>query len=127
MTSFWYRYGVSNLDLSRAPVDIRLIQDELLQNVGSVLLIDGEWKIDTKYGRQFAAEKWEETTAVPISLPFDILCLSISDGRFLWVQVRNYLCWYIAAQFSAAFSLPSSHSQRMSPLVKQIQFCHHTG
>lgn len=30
-------------------------------NVGSVLLIDGNWKIDTKYGRQFIAEKWEET------------------------------------------------------------------
>jgi exodeoxyribonuclease V alpha subunit len=30
-------------------------------NVGSVLLIDGDWKIDTKYGRQFIAQKWEET------------------------------------------------------------------
>ncbi len=30
-------------------------------NVGSVLLIDGNWKVDTKYGRQFLAESWEET------------------------------------------------------------------
>lgn len=30
-------------------------------NVGSVLLIDGNWKIDAKYGRQFLAENWEET------------------------------------------------------------------
>lgn len=30
-------------------------------NVGSVLLIDGNWKIDSKYGRQFLAETWEET------------------------------------------------------------------
>ncbi len=30
-------------------------------NVGSVLLIDGNWKVDAKYGRQFAAENWEET------------------------------------------------------------------
>ena len=29
--------------------------------VGSVLIVDGNWKIDTKYGRQFVAEKWEET------------------------------------------------------------------
>jgi exodeoxyribonuclease V alpha subunit len=27
-------------------------------NVGSVLLIDGEWKSDVKYGRQFIAQKW---------------------------------------------------------------------
>ena len=30
-------------------------------NVGSVLLVEGEWKVDGKYGRQFAAESWEET------------------------------------------------------------------
>lgn len=30
-------------------------------NVGSVLLIEGNWKIDAKYGRQFTAENWEET------------------------------------------------------------------
>lgn len=30
-------------------------------NVGSVLLIDGNWKVDGRYGRQFAAKAWEET------------------------------------------------------------------
>lgn len=30
-------------------------------NVGLVLLVDGNWKIDSKYGRQFLAESWEET------------------------------------------------------------------
>ncbi|WP_432631240.1 SF1B family DNA helicase RecD2 [Brotaphodocola sp.] len=30
-------------------------------NVGSVLLVDGNWKIDSRYGRQFLAESWEET------------------------------------------------------------------
>ncbi len=30
-------------------------------NVGSVLLADGNWKVDAKYGRQFVAENWEET------------------------------------------------------------------
>jgi ATP-dependent exoDNAse (exonuclease V) alpha subunit len=34
--------------------------------VGSVLLIDGDWKIDTKYGRQFNARKWEETMPASI-------------------------------------------------------------
>lgn len=30
-------------------------------NVGSVLLIYGNWKVDSRYGRQFVAESWEET------------------------------------------------------------------
>lgn len=30
-------------------------------NVGSVLLVEGSWKVDAKYGRQFVAENWEET------------------------------------------------------------------
>ncbi len=30
-------------------------------NVGSVLLAEGDWKVDAKYGRQFSAESWEET------------------------------------------------------------------
>lgn len=28
-------------------------------NVGSVLVCDGNWKVDAKYGRQFVAENWE--------------------------------------------------------------------
>lgn len=35
-------------------------------NVGSVLLIDGDWRIDPKYGRQFMAQKWEETMPASI-------------------------------------------------------------
>lgn len=30
-------------------------------NVGSVLLVSGDWKVDARYGRQFMAEHWEET------------------------------------------------------------------
>lgn len=30
-------------------------------HVGSVLLLEGFWKVDGKYGRQFSVEKWEET------------------------------------------------------------------
>ena len=30
-------------------------------NIGSVLLLEGNWKVDAKYGKQFAAERWEET------------------------------------------------------------------
>lgn len=34
--------------------------------VGSVLLVDGTWKIDAKYGRQFMAERWEETVPATV-------------------------------------------------------------
>lgn len=30
-------------------------------NVGSVLVCEGSWKVASKYGKQFVAEKWEET------------------------------------------------------------------
>lgn len=40
---------------------VTVIGNLLDVNVGSVLLIDGHWKVDSKYGRQFVAESWEET------------------------------------------------------------------
>lgn len=40
---------------------VTVIGNLLDVNVGSVLLVNGSWKIDTKYGRQFVAETWEET------------------------------------------------------------------
>lgn len=40
---------------------VTVIGNLLDVNVGSVLLIDGNWKADSKYGRQFVAESWEET------------------------------------------------------------------
>ncbi len=40
---------------------VPVIGNMLDANVGSVLLAEGEWKVDSKYGRQFVAEKWEET------------------------------------------------------------------
>ncbi|MCD8083500.1 MAG: ATP-dependent RecD-like DNA helicase [Clostridiales bacterium] len=30
-------------------------------HVGSVLTMQGQWRVDGKYGRQFSAQKWEET------------------------------------------------------------------
>ena len=35
-------------------------------NVGSVLIVEGNWKVDPKYGRQFAADSWEETMPATI-------------------------------------------------------------
>lgn len=35
-------------------------------NVGSVLLVEGTWKVDARYGRQIVAESWEETMPATI-------------------------------------------------------------
>lgn len=35
-------------------------------NVGSVLIVEGNWKVDAKYGRQFTADSWEETMPATI-------------------------------------------------------------
>jgi exodeoxyribonuclease V alpha subunit len=35
-------------------------------NVGCVLTVRGQWKNDSKYGRQFGAESWEETLPATI-------------------------------------------------------------
>lgn len=40
---------------------VTVVGNLLDANVGSVLLVDGNWKNDVRYGRQFAAENWEET------------------------------------------------------------------
>lgn len=40
---------------------VTVVGNLLDANVGSVLLIDGNWKMDVRYGRQFVAENWEET------------------------------------------------------------------
>lgn len=40
---------------------VTVVGNLLDANVGSVLLMDGDWKVDSRYGRQFMAQKWEET------------------------------------------------------------------
>jgi len=40
---------------------VTLVGNLLDVTVGSVLLVEGQWKVDKKYGQQFLAETWEET------------------------------------------------------------------
>ncbi len=40
---------------------VTVVGNLLDANVGSVLLVEGEWKVDARYGRQFMAARWEET------------------------------------------------------------------
>ena len=45
---------------------VPVIGNMLDANVGSVLLVEGNWKVDGKYGKQFVAENWEETLPATI-------------------------------------------------------------
>ncbi|MBR1391132.1 MAG: ATP-dependent RecD-like DNA helicase [Lachnospiraceae bacterium] len=40
---------------------VPVIGNMIAANVGSVLVCEGNWKVDAKYGKQFVAENWEET------------------------------------------------------------------
>lgn len=40
---------------------VTVVGNLLDATVGSVLLIDSNWKVDAEYGRQFLAESWKET------------------------------------------------------------------
>ena len=60
---------------------VTVIGNLLDVNVGSVLLIDGNWKVDSKYGRQFVAESWEET------LPATVFGIEIYLGSGLIIGV----------------------------------------
>lgn len=45
---------------------VPLVGNLLDASVGSVLLVEGDWKVDARYGRQFQAERWEETMPATI-------------------------------------------------------------
>ena len=34
--------------------------------VGATLVVEGEWRVDKRYGRQFAAQSWTETMPATI-------------------------------------------------------------
>ena len=40
---------------------VAVVGNLLDASVGSVLLVEGSWKVDSRYGRQFMADSWEET------------------------------------------------------------------
>lgn len=59
-------YSVLKVRVKNEADLVTVVGNLLDVNVGSVLLVDGNWKIDARYGRQFAAEKWEETMPATI-------------------------------------------------------------
>lgn len=54
-------YSVLKVNMKGYDDLVTVVGNLLDANVGSVLLIEGDWKIDGKYGKQFTAVKWEET------------------------------------------------------------------
>jgi exodeoxyribonuclease V alpha subunit len=61
--------------------------------VGSVLTVQGEWKVDGKYGRQFIASQWEET------LPATALAIEKYLGGGLIKGIGPQFAKKIVAQF----------------------------
>ncbi|MDY3919102.1 MAG: ATP-dependent RecD-like DNA helicase [Candidatus Limivivens sp.] len=59
-------YSVLKVAVKGYPELVPLVGNLLDAVVGSVLLVYGEWKVDARYGRQFQAEKWEETMPATI-------------------------------------------------------------
>ena len=54
-------YSVLKVNVKGYDDLVTLVGNLLDAVVGSVLLVEGEWKVDSRYGSQFVAEKWEET------------------------------------------------------------------
>ena len=54
-------YSVLKVRLNGYDDLITVVGNLLDVTAGSVLSIEGDWKVDAKYGRQFIAEQWEET------------------------------------------------------------------
>ena len=54
-------YSVLKVHIKGCDGLVPVVGNLLDANVGSVIIAEGNWKVDGKYGRQFIAEKWEET------------------------------------------------------------------
>ena len=61
--------------------------------VGAVLTVEGSWRIDKRYGRQFAAEKWTE------ELPADIIGIEKYLGSGLVKGIGPKFAMLIVAKF----------------------------
>ena len=78
-------------------------------SIGSVLLVEGEWKVDAKYGRQFIASKWEET------LPATVYGIEKYLGSGLIKGVGPVYAKKIVAQFGAdTLNVIEDEPQRLS-------------
>ena len=61
--------------------------------MGAVLTVEGSWRVDKRYGRQFAAEKWTE------ELPADIIGIEKYLGSGLVKGIGPKFAKLIVAKF----------------------------
>lgn len=59
-------YSVMKVNVKGYSDPVTLVGNLLEVPAGSVLLCDGNWKVDKKYGSQFVAESWEEVMPATI-------------------------------------------------------------
>ena len=59
-------YSVMKVNVKGYNAPVTLVGNLLEVPVGSVLLCDGNWKVDKKYGSQFVADSWEEVMPATI-------------------------------------------------------------
>ena len=59
-------YSIMKVNVKGYNDPVTLVGNLLEVPVGSVLLCDGSWKVDKKYGSQFVAESWEEVMPATI-------------------------------------------------------------
>lgn len=59
-------YSVMKVNVKGYNDPVTLVGNLLEVPVGSVLLCDGNWKVDKRYGSQFVAESWEEVMPATI-------------------------------------------------------------
>lgn len=59
-------YTILKARVKDVPELVPVLGNLLDVSIGSVLLVDGNWKVDKQYGRQFIAESWEETMPATI-------------------------------------------------------------
>lgn len=59
-------------------------------HVGSVLSLDGFWKMNARYGRQFCAERFEETLPATVYGIEKYLGSGLVKGSGLFLQERSW-------------------------------------
>ena len=83
--------------------------------VGAVLTVEGNWRVDKRYGRQFAAEKWTE------ELPADIVGIEKYLGSGLVKGIGPKMAKLIVKHFGLeTFEVIENDAGRPSRLLRTM-------
>lgn len=81
--------------------------------VGAVLTVEGTWRVDKKYGRQFAVEKWTE------ELPADIVGIEKYLGSGLVKGIGPKFAKLIVAKFGLDTSIGRVQTPTLALIVQR--------